>query len=65
MRKEVQEAMDKAHEARAMLRTGKISLEQAKELVAPYIQMVNEGGKRMSKEYGNSFRPVTATGFLR
>jgi hypothetical protein len=65
MKKEVQIAMDAAHEARALLRVGKITMEDAKRRCKPYIDLVNVGGKRLSKEYGNSYKPVTATGFLR
>lgn len=65
MRKEVLDALEKAHEARHLLRRGKISLEEAKSRCEPYIKMVNEGGKRLSKEYGNSYKPVSVTSFLR
>jgi hypothetical protein len=65
MKPEVKKAMAAAQEARHKLRIGAISLDEAKIRVKPYIDMVNEGGKRLSKEYGNSFRPVSATGFLR
>lgn len=57
--------MEKAHEARNMLRVGKISLDEAKRRVKPYIDLVNDGGKRLSREYGNTFKPVSATSFLR
>jgi hypothetical protein len=65
MKTEVRNASDKAHEARALLRVGKITLDEAKRRCEPYIDLVNEGGRRLSKQYGNSFRKVTATGFLR
>lgn len=65
MRKEVLDAMELAHKARSLLRKGAISLDEAKRMCKTYIDLVNEGGKRMSKEYGNSFKPVSATGFLR
>ncbi len=61
----VEKAMNAAHDARALFRKGDISHEEAKRLIQPYLTMVNEGGKKMSKKFGNSFRPVTLTGFLR
>ena len=57
--------MEEAHEARAELRMGQITLEEAKLRCKPYMDLVNEGAKRMCKQYGNPFRPVSATGFLR
>ncbi len=61
----VERAMNTAHEARGLFRKGQISHEEAKRLIQPYLDLVNEGGKKMSKKYGNSFRAVTITGFLR
>lgn len=65
MKKEVEDAMNKAHEARAKFKVGKITHEQAAAQIQPYLDLVNEGGKIMSKQFGNSFRKVTMTGFLR
>lgn len=65
MKAEVAEAMQKAHEARSMLRVGQITFDEAKLRVQPYIDLVNEGAKKMSKQYGNPFRKVSVTGFLR
>lgn len=65
MKEEVRKAMYEAQEARGLLRIGKITMEEAKARCKPYMDLVNEGGKRLSKEYGNPFKPVSATGFLR
>lgn len=65
MKDEVRKAMEIAQEARGLFRFGKISEAEAKRRIQPYLDMVNEGGKRMAKEYGNTFRKVTITGFLR
>lgn len=65
MKEEVRLAREKAEEAKNLLRYGKISMDEAKRRVEPYIRMVNEGGKRLAKEFGNPFRAVSATGFLR
>lgn len=65
MKASVVKAKWDAETARAMLRVGKISMEEAKRRCRPYIELVNEGAKKMSKQYGNTFRAVTLTGFLR
>lgn len=65
MKEEVRLAREKAEEAKNLLRYGRISMDEAKRRCEPYIRLVNEGGKRLAKEFGNPFRAVTATGFLR
>lgn len=65
MKEEVRIAREQAEEAKNLLRHGKIGMDKAKVLVQPYIDLVNEGGKRLAKEFGNTFKPVSATGFLR
>lgn len=62
---EVQAAKEKAEEARYLLKIGGISLVEAKFRCKEYIDMVNEGAKRLSKEYGNTYRPVSVSSFLR
>lgn len=65
MNTEVQKLRYEAEQARGLLRFGRITLEEAKRRCKPYIDVVNEGGKNMSREFGNPFRPVSVTGFLR
>jgi hypothetical protein len=65
MTPEVEQAMNKAHEARAKFKVGKITHEEAAEQIIPYLNLVNNGGRKMSKKFGNPYRPVTLTGFLR
>ena len=65
MNEEVRKAREAAEAAKNQLRYGAISLDEAKRRVAPYIKLVNEGGKRLSKQYKNPFRKVSDTGFLR
>lgn len=57
--------MNTAHLAKAKLRVGAITYDEAKKQVQPYIDAVNEGAKRIAKEFGGSYRKVTVTGFLR
>lgn len=65
MKEEVRKAREAAEAAKNQLRYGAISMDEAKKRVAPYIRLVNAGGKRLSKQYGNPHRNVTDTGFLR
>lgn len=65
MSPEVKAAKERAEKARYMLKIGAIDLDEAKAACQPYIDMVNEGARRMSKQFGNPFRSVTTTGFLR
>ncbi len=65
MKKEVEKAMNEAHHARELFRVGILSHEEAKRKIQPYLDLVNEGGKRLSKKFKNKFHPVTLTGFLR
>lgn len=65
MKEEVRLAREKAEEAKNLLRYGKIGMDEAKLRCKEYIDLVNEGGRRLAKEFGNPFRAVTATGFLR
>ncbi len=61
----VEKAMNTAHEARGLFRKGQISHAEASKLIQPYLSLVNEGAKKLSAQYGNPFRKVTLTGFLR
>lgn len=54
-----------AKAARAQYKYGQISREEAVEMIKPYIDRVNETGKRLAKEHGVTHRPVSITGFLR
>lgn len=65
MTPEVQKEWIVALEAKRQLRVGTISLDEAKRRCARYIELVNEGGRRLSKVYGNSYKAVSVTGFLR
>lgn len=65
MKPEVEKAWMIALDARHKLRIGQISLEEAKVICQPYINMVNAGAKKMSKEYGNPYKQVSVTSFLR
>ena len=57
--------MISAQEARGLLRAGKISHAEAKKLCQPYIDVVNEGAKRISKEYGGKVKKVHMASFHR
>ncbi len=65
MKPAVEKAMNEAHHARTLFRVGVISHEQAKAKIQPYLNLVNEGGKKLAKKFKNNFKPVTLTGFLR
>ncbi len=65
MKPHVEKAMNEAHHARELFRVGVISHEQASAKIQPYLDLVNEGGKKLSKKFKNKFHPVTLTGFLR
>ena len=38
---------------------GEITLEQAKALVQPYLDDMNASGKRIAKQFGKKFKPLT------
>ncbi len=65
MKKNVEKAMNEAHHARELFRVGVITHTEAAAKIQPYLDLCNEGGKRLSKKFKSSFRPITLTGFLR
>lgn len=50
---------------RALLNSGAITYEKAKEMATPSIDEMNARGKEIAKEHGKKFRPFTFTGVIR
>lgn len=44
---------------RARYQHGEITLDQAQAEVQPYLDEMNASGKRIAKEFGKKFRPLT------
>lgn len=65
MTTETQELMAAAHDARMRMRLGQMDQDTARAIIKKYIDHVNEGGRKIAKEYGGTFRPVSVAGFLR
>jgi len=59
------ELQSKANQAKANLRFGQISLEDAKQMVKPYIDAVNEKDKKIAKEHGVRARLINVNSYLR
>ena len=65
MKIETATLLQEAEEARAKLNAGVIDYDKALLLCQPYIDEVNKVAKKRSREYGVTFKTVTARGFLR
>lgn len=55
----------KAEEARALLRMGKISHEEAKRRVNAYFAYITPYAKAIAKEHGMAYKPLSAAAYLR
>lgn len=54
---------ERAHEARALLRAGKIGMDEAKRAARPYINHINESIKTDPHKFGR--RKVNVSSYLR
>lgn len=55
----------KAFIAKVMYKSGKISRDEAKELISPYLEEVNRIGGEKSDKYHLKYRPVSFSYYLR
>ncbi len=62
---DVKELKMKADMAKANLRLGIITYEEAKEAIQPYIKAFNKKSKEIAKKYNQRPRTITAASFLR
>lgn len=59
------EALEKARYYALLAKGGAISYEEGKRLCAPYLEVVNKRGERISKKHRKRYSPITYTGLLR
>ena len=50
---------------RDLYRLGKISREEAKQEIMPYLDKVNEKSKELAKKYNQKYRPVNFCAYVR
>lgn len=61
-KKEIQE---QAYLYRDLYRLGKVTREEAKEKIMPYLDFVNETSKKICKKYNQKHRNVTFSNYVR
>ena len=59
------EEKKKADKARIDYMVGEITRETAKEIIMPYIDMVNKKAKELSLKYKQKYRAITFISFVR
>jgi hypothetical protein len=62
---EIKELMIQAQESRVMYQLGKITRDEAKELIMPYINKVNEKSIELAKKYNQKPKKVSFNSFVR
>lgn len=65
MNQEVKELFERAQIARALYNTGKISREQAKAEIDPYINLFNKKSKELAKKYNQKPKLISFASFVR
>lgn len=65
MNQEVKELLARAQEARALYNAGKISREQAKAEIDPYINLFNKKSKELAKKYNQKPKLISFSSFVR
>lgn len=56
---------ERAEQARILYNSGKITREEAKEMILPYINKFNEASKRLAEKYGVKPKLFSLAAFLR
>lgn len=57
--------LDQANRAKANFKYGQLDFEEAKEMIEPYINYVNNKSKELDDEFGQKSRFTSVTNFLR
>lgn len=65
MKKEILELRNKAEEGRYLYRINKISREEAKIMIEPYLDAVNNKQKELAKKYNQKVKKVTFISYIR
>lgn len=65
MKKEILELRNKAEEGRYLYRINKISREEAKIMIEPYLDAVNNKQKELAKKYNQKVKKVTFVSYIR
>lgn len=65
MKKEILELRNKAEEGRYLYRINKISREEAKIMIEPYLDAINNKQKELAKKYNQKVKKVTFASYVR
>lgn len=65
MNDKVKELRNKAEEGRALYRMGEVEMAEAKEMVMPYLEAVNDHAKELAKKYNMKAHKVSFYSFVR
>lgn len=65
MKAEVKELRDTAEKGKMLYRASQISIEEAKQMVMPYLNAVNKRAKELAKKYNQRPRSVNFYSFVR
>ena len=65
MKEEIQLLKQEAEHYRYLYQIGKISRNEAKEHIQPYLDSVNEKSKELSKKYNIKYKKVTFISYVR
>lgn len=65
MTDKIKEAKEKAFAARDLYHMGLITRIEAKELIAPYIEIFNQKSVEIAKKYGMRPKKISFSGFCR
>lgn len=60
-----EELINQAEFYRNLYRLGKCSREEAKEMILPYLNFVNNTSKRICKKYNQKYKEVNFSGYVR
>jgi hypothetical protein len=58
-------AQDKIMEIRIRLGLGKITYEEAREQVVPYLEVINAKGREVARRFNRTHYPLTFSGAMR
>lgn len=65
MQPHIEDMKEKADQARALYRMGKITRDEATEAISPYAEKFNAKSKELARKYGQRHKPFSISSYLR